>query len=82
MTEDDRRYQATVHYLQHKLSALEAAGRAGSALDEAHAALTAGGPAIRLLEAAVADIQVALREARGMANLDDSAIGARGEPAA
>jgi hypothetical protein len=76
-----RRYQSTVHYLQHKVSALQAITRASAGLQAAYLAVTVGRPSIRLLEDARADIELALREARGMANLDDATVG-RSETAA
>ena len=75
-----RRYQSTVHYLQHRLSTLEALTRAGRNLKAAYAAITVRDPSVQLLEEVRADIELALREARGMANLDDAAM--TGEPAA
>ena len=76
-----RRYQSTVHYIQHKVSALQAITRASAGLQAAYLAITVGRPAIGLLEKARADIELALREARGMANMDDAAA-IRGKPAA
>ena len=76
-----RRYQTTVHYLQHKVSALQAITRASAGLQAAYLAITVGRPSIGLLENARSDIELALREARGMANLDDSTVG-RSETAA
>ena len=75
-----RRYQSTVHYLQHKVSALQAVTRATGGLQAAYLAVTVGRPSIRLLEKARTDIELALREARVLANLDDAAM--TGEPAA
>jgi hypothetical protein len=68
-----RRYQSSVHYLQHKLSAQEALTRAGRGLKAAYAGIAVRDPSVRLLEEVRADIELALREARGMANLDDAA---------
>jgi hypothetical protein len=76
-----RPYQAAVRYLQCKVSALEALTRASRGLKEAYVAITVGGPSIGLLEKVHTDIELALREARGMANMDDAAV-VRGEPAA
>ena len=76
-----RRYQTTVHYIQRKVSALQAVTRASAGLQAAYLAITVGRPSIGLLENARSDIELALREARGMANLDDSTVG-RSETAA
>ena len=77
---ETRRYRSTVHYLQHKLSAQQAISRAARCLEDAYEGITGSNPSVSLLEAVRADIEVALREARGMANLDDAAV--TGEPAA
>ena len=69
-----RRYQTTVHYVQHKVSALQAITRASAGLQAAYLAVTVGRPSIRLLEKAHADIELALREARAMANMDDATL--------
>ena len=75
-----RAYRSAVHYLQHKLSAQQAISRAARCLKDAHEGITGCDPSVGLLEAVRADIEVALREARGMANMDDAAV--TGEPAA
>lgn len=77
---DTRAYRTTVHYLQHKLSAQQAITRAGRCLKDAYEGVSGCDPSVSLLEAVRADIEVALREARAMANMDDAAM--TGEPAA
>lgn len=67
-------------YLQYKASALDALTRAGRHLKEAREAISVCDPSVQLLEQVRADIEIALREARGMANMDDAAL--TGEPAA
>lgn len=69
----ERRYRTASDYLQHKTSALEALTQASRALKDAHAGITSFNPSIELLEKTRAGIEVALREARGMANMDDAA---------
>lgn len=81
MPETARRYRHTVHYLQHKLSAQQALTKAGRVLKDAYEGIAGNDPSVALLEALRADIDLALREARGMANMDDSEI-TRSEPAA
>lgn len=70
-----RTYQQTVHYLQHRLSALEAITAATRILKRAYVRLAVPDPSssVRELEEVRACIEVALREARAMANLDDAA---------
>lgn len=69
-----RRYQATVRHLQHKISALQALTRAGRNLKAAYTRIAACDPSVRLLEEVRADIELALREARDMADVDDAAV--------
>jgi hypothetical protein len=69
-----RRHRDAVHYLQYRTSAEQAIARASAALKAAYAAVAACDPALQLLEGARADIEIALREARGMANLDGAAV--------
>jgi hypothetical protein len=80
-TASERRYRAASHYLRHKTSALEALTQASRDLKDAHAGIASFNPSVELLEKARAGIEVALREARGMANLDDAAPAHR-EPVA
>jgi hypothetical protein len=80
-TASERRYRTARGYLQHKTSALGALTQASRDLKDAHAGIASFNPSIELLEKARAGIEVALREARGMANLDDAAP-AHGEPVA
>lgn len=81
MPQAARRYRTAVRYLQHKTSTLQALTRAEQNLKAAYAAVTDGDPSIGLLEDLRADVELALREARGMANMDDAALTGSG-PAA
>lgn len=85
----NRDYRERVHYLQYKVSALQALTRANRILKRAYVSITVCDPDVRALEAFRAEIAaldaaavVALREARGMLNMDDSAIVPPEEPAA
>ena len=80
MTEAGHRYRDSVHYQQHKASVAQALAGVERDLQGAGAAVAAGNPPIRLLEAMRAGVELALREARGMANMDDAAM--TGGPAA
>jgi hypothetical protein len=81
MADPDRRHQTAERYLGHRAKAQAAITEAVRSLQAAHLGIASFNPSVLLLETARADVEMALEEARGMANMDDATVKRR-KPAA